>query len=82
MASRENLIRAVDLAISGDWEAAHALAQGHEGDPAADWLHAVLHKIEGDTGNSRYWYRRTSHTLDEFPDAKVELAAIRDFLSR
>lgn len=82
MASRESLIRAVGLAIAGDWEAAHALAQSHEGDPAADWLHAVLHKIEGDADNSRYWYRRTSHSFDEYPDPKVELAAIRDLLSR
>lgn len=82
MASRESLIRAVGLAIAGDWEAAHGLAQSHEGDPAADWLHAVLHKIEGDADNSRYWYRRTSHSFDEYPDPKVELAAIRDLLSR
>ena len=82
MASREDLIGAVDLAIAGDWDAAHTLAQGHEGDPAADWLHAVLHKIEGDAANSRYWYRRTSHTFDEFPNPKDEFAAIRDLLSR
>jgi hypothetical protein len=82
MASRENLIRAVDLAIAGDWEAAHALAQGHEGAPAADWLHAVLHKIEGDAANSRYWYRRTSHSFEEFADPSDELVAIRGSLSR
>lgn len=76
MASRESLIRAVGLAIAGDWEAAHGLAQSHEGDSAADWLHAVLHKIEGDADNSRYWYRRTSHSFDEYPDPKVELAAL------
>jgi hypothetical protein len=47
---QEELTRAVDAALAGDWEAAHAIAQRHEGDSAADWLHAVLHKIEGDTG--------------------------------
>ena len=53
MASRQDeLRRAVDLALAKDWEAAHAIAQHHEGDAAADWLHAVLHKIEGDTGNA------------------------------
>lgn len=83
MASREaELTRAVDLAIAGDWQAAHDLAQRHEGDAIADWLHAVLHKLEGDAGNSRYWYRRTQHSFDEFTDAAAELAAIRDFLSR
>ncbi|KAB2942811.1 MAG: hypothetical protein K8F92_20080 [Hyphomicrobium sp.] len=83
MASREEeLIRAVDAAIAGDWEAAHNIAQRHEGDAAADWLHAVLHKIEGDHSNSRYWYRRTSHSHGEFIDSNAELAAIRALLTK
>jgi hypothetical protein len=80
MASTEDLIRAVDLAIAGNWDEAHAIAQRHEGDAAADWLHAVLHKIEGDADNSRYWYRRTSHDFEDFADPKAELAAIRNSL--
>jgi hypothetical protein len=63
---QDDLIRAVDRALAGDWDAAHDLAQRHEGDALADWLHAVLHKLQGDTGNSRYWYRRTPHTFEEF----------------
>jgi hypothetical protein len=73
----EELIRAIDAAAAGQWDEAHAIAQRHEGDPIADWLHAVLHKLEGDDGNSRYWYRRTLHTFEEFTDAQAELAAIR-----
>ena len=77
VASRQDdLIRAVDLAAEGDWAEAHELAQRHEGDALADWLHAVLHKLEGDVGNSRYWYRRTPHTYEEFSDPAAELAAI------
>jgi hypothetical protein len=82
MASGEELIRAVDLALAGKWDEAHALAQAHEGEPAADWLHAVLHKIEGDGENSRYWYRRSAHTFEEYADPKSELAAIRASISR
>jgi len=82
MASAEELIRAVDLAVAGKWDEAHAIAQRHEGDSAADWLHAVLHKIEGDVENSHYWYRRTVHTYEEFSDPTVELSAIRDSLTR
>jgi hypothetical protein len=82
MAGRqEELTQAVDAALAGDWETAHAIAQRHEGDAAADWLHGVLHKIEGDTGNARYWYRRTTHTFEEFGDAFGELAAIRALLA-
>jgi len=78
MAGRqEELIRAVDLAAAGDWAEAHDIAKRHEGDARADWLHAVLHKLEGDAGNSRYWYRRTPHTFQEFDDPSAELAAIR-----
>jgi hypothetical protein len=80
-ASTEDLIRAVDLAIAGKWDEAHALTQRHEGDATADWLHAVLHKIEGDADNSRYWYRRTPHAYEDYADPQAELAAIRANLS-
>jgi len=81
-ANTEDLIRAVDLAIAGDWDEAHAVTQLHEGDATADWLHAVLHKIEGDADNSRYWYRRTTRTYEEFADPKAELIAVRASLRR
>jgi hypothetical protein len=80
-AARETIIRAVDLALAGDWEGAHAIAQADEQDAAACWLHAVLHKIEGDDWNSRYWYRRTAHVFDDFKDPQAELAAIRASLA-
>jgi len=83
MASREeDLTRAVDVALAGDWETAHAYAQRHEGDATADWLHAMLHKIEGDVGNSRYWYARVAHTFEEYADPRAELAAVRASISR
>lgn len=73
----DDLIKAIDLALSGDWDAAHRLVQQYEADATASWIHAVLHKIEGDLSNSRYWYRRAgqmSHVSDEAP---AELRAIR-----
>ena len=83
MASRqEELAHAVACVLAEDWEKAHDIAQSHEGDAIAEWLHAVLHKIEGDDGNARYWYRRTSHSYEEFADPQAELAAIRDALIR
>jgi hypothetical protein len=68
------LIQAVDLALGGDWEAAHRIVQEMEDDSVASWIHAVLHKIEGDHGNSRYWYRRAdrmSH-VDDDPTAELQ----------
>jgi hypothetical protein len=41
----------------GDWEAAHETAQNID-DPTGAWIHAYLHRKEGDIGNAGYWYRR------------------------
>jgi len=73
----DDLLQGVELALAGSWDAAHEVAQRYEGDATADWLHAVLHKIEGDAGNARYWYRRCGK-LDRVGDAsEAELAAIK-----
>ncbi|KAF0098594.1 MAG: hypothetical protein FD187_2536 [bacterium] len=72
-----DLLAALDAALAGDWDRAHAITQKDERDPLACWIHAVLHKIEGDVCNSRYWYARAGHDYDEYPDAREELAAIR-----
>ena len=39
----------------GDWEQAHGIAQDIE-TPLGSWIHALLHLIEGDLGNARYWF--------------------------
>jgi hypothetical protein len=82
MAERQELIRATDLAIAGDWDGAHKIVQEHEDDATACWIHAVLHKIEGDEPNARYWYRRSGGQFYEsYPDTKAELAAIKAALT-
>jgi hypothetical protein len=81
MADRQELIRAVDLALAGDWNGAHDIAQQDEQDATSCWLHAVLHKIEGDAANARYWYRLASQAYEAYPDPKAELAAIRAVLT-
>lgn len=70
------LLKAVHAAQAGDWHASHNLAQNYN-DSTANWLHAVLHKIEGDEWNSKYWYARTKgRSYDDFADAASELLAI------
>ena len=54
----KELISAIDLALAKRWDESHTIVQRYEDDATASWIHAVLHKIEGDMGNSRYWYRR------------------------
>jgi hypothetical protein len=72
----EKLTDAVDLALTGDWQGAHLVAQDHEGDELANWLHAVAHRMEGDLGNARYWYRRAHRVFPKDTDAKAEIAAL------
>ncbi len=79
--SRTKLIAAVDHAIAGQWDEAHTLCQSLEGDKTADWLHATLHKIEGDESNSRYWYRRSGQSYEAWSDHAEELRAIKAVLT-
>ena len=53
----------------GNWNAAHAIAQDID-DRTGSWIHAYLHRKEGDVGNAGYWYRRAGQppahdTLEE-----------------
>ena len=74
------LILAVQAALDGDWDKSHKIAQDYS-DPMANWIHAVLHKIEGDEWNSKYWYARTNgKKYDDFSDANEELIAIQNSL--
>jgi hypothetical protein len=57
IALKNQLIKAVKLANAGDWDASHRIVQYYN-DATAFWIHALLHKIEGDESNSRYWYAR------------------------
>ena len=64
------LIQAMWWAKKGDWEMAHDIAQDVESSDGS-WVHAYLHRVEGDLGNAGYWYRRankpakTNDNLDE-----------------
>jgi hypothetical protein len=46
-------------AAKGNWDQAHKIVQDEESSDAA-WVHAYLHRVEGDIGNASYWYRRAS----------------------
>ena len=74
---RVALVAATDHALAGAWERAHEIVQQHEDDRHACWIHAVVHRVEGDIGNARYWYRRAGRTLREELTPRAELEAIR-----
>jgi hypothetical protein len=76
---KELLKMAVNFAIEGLWEEAHKITQEiHSLD--AYWIHAVLHKIEGDEFNSRYWYERAQQSYESYPDPLLELHTIKKHL--
>lgn len=47
----------------GDWERAHEAVAADEQGREAAWVHAFLHRREGDAGNARYWYRRAGRPV-------------------
>ncbi len=67
-------------AARDEWQRAHEAAQSGSG-PEADWVHAYLHRVEGDPDNAGYWYRRAGRPVGHGPlDAEwsaiaAELAA-------
>ena len=78
----KKLREAVGLALEGDWQAAHAIVQAYEDDRDAAWIHAVVHRMEGDLDNARYWYGRCRRSLREDVSTEAELREIEAALGR
>jgi hypothetical protein len=73
---------AVQAALDGDWGKSHKIVQDYS-DSTANWIHAVLHKIEGDVWNSKYWYARTQgKNYEDFSDVRDELFTIQNSLDQ
>lgn len=51
-------------AAKGDWDAAHKIVQD-ESDANSAWVHAYLHRVEGDLSNAGYWYRQAGQSVAE-----------------
>ncbi len=61
--------------VRGDWVKAHAVVQN---DPSqmGCWAHGIVHLLEGDLGNARYWYRRAGRPFPRERDASAEIDAL------
>ncbi|HRY26737.1 MAG: hypothetical protein H6852_15815 [Geminicoccaceae bacterium] len=66
-------------AAKGDWRRAHTIVQKDEADPTHAWVHAHLHREEGDLANAAYWYRRAGRPVAE-GDIARERKAIAEVL--
>jgi hypothetical protein len=59
-------LRALWWAHNGDWDKAHAIVMEAD-DRDAAWVHAYLHRVEGDLGNAAYWYRQAGRPAASGP---------------
>ena len=73
------LLVAMWNALKGNWDTAHEIVQEIDSLEAA-WIHAYLHRVEGDLSNAKYWYRRAKHdTIDLSLEEEAEMI-IRDIV--
>jgi hypothetical protein len=72
----DSLARAVELLAAGAWQDAHEIVQNEKSALAA-WLHGIVHTLEGDLDNARYWYRRARRVFPGRDAAPGEIAAAR-----
>lgn len=71
-------LRALWYGLRGDWTTAHEIVQA-EDDPDSAWVHAWLHRVEGDMPNAGYWYRRAGRAVAH-GDTRIEGLEIADTL--
>ena len=78
--AEKDLRQALSLLQAGDWRAAHLIVQEDEESRLACWAHGIVHLMEGDVPNARYWYRRAGRVLKQNCSVEAEIAALRDTL--
>ncbi len=80
MSARKNhsLQAALDYLDQGDWDAAHKIVQSDES-PVGCWVHGIVHVMEGDLDNARYWYERTGRAFSVV--TATEIAAVKKMLA-
>ena len=73
-------LEAINYLFDEQWDEAHHIVQNLN-DSYAQWIHAVVHKIEGDISNSNYWYNRSGlEDIGTFSDPYEELKVIKEKL--
>jgi hypothetical protein len=77
LSKRKSLQAALAHLAKGDWQAAHKIVQSDETVEGC-WVHGIVHVMEGDLDNARYWYGRAERVFSE--DAAREIAAVKKSL--
>lgn len=72
---------AVALLEQGDWQAAHEIVQKDEDSPLSCWAHGIVHVMEGDLANARYWYGEAKRAFPNDYSVAKEIAALKSACS-
>jgi Tfp pilus assembly protein PilF len=75
--SSSELARAVALLEKGDWKAAHKIVQADEDSALACWAHGIVHLMEGDVSNARYWFREAKRPFPKSAAVPQEIVQLR-----
>jgi hypothetical protein len=75
--SRSELKKALAHLERGDWQAAHEIVQKDEQSALACWAHGIVHLMEGDEANARYWYRAAKRAFPRVSSPSAEITAFR-----
>jgi hypothetical protein len=62
----------------GDWQAAHLIVQQDEESALSCWAHGIVHVLEGDLPNARYWYGQARRAFPKDYSVPAEIAALKD----
>ena len=65
----------IALLRAHDWQAAHEIAQDSK-EPLAAWAHGIVHLIEGDEPNARYWYKKAKRDFPGMEAIDAEIAVL------
>jgi hypothetical protein len=80
MPAGKDIRTALRLLQEGDWRAAHEIVQEDEESRLSCWAHGIVHLMEGDVPNARYWYRVAGRVLRQDFSVDAEIAALSETL--
>lgn len=78
--ARSQLRKALEHLQAGDWQAAHEIVQRDEESTLSCWAHGIVHIMEGDLPNARYWYGQAKRAFPAKADAASETRKLKEEL--
>ena len=73
----DDLYKAIAYLEAGDWRSAHEIVQQDEESSLARWAHGIVHLMEGDKTNARYWFRKAGQPFSERASIAEQISALK-----